>query len=96
VALLRTIGIVGGGFCGAVLAANLLRKPPSGPTRLVLIERDGAVGRGVAVIDADGWPSPHLFYVGPMLRADLWEATAASELRGHAERLAALLATQRD
>jgi uncharacterized NAD(P)/FAD-binding protein YdhS len=49
-----------------------------------------------AVIDADGWPGPHLFYVGPMLRADLWEATAASELRNHAERLAALLATERD
>ena len=49
-----------------------------------------------AVIDADGWPGPHLFYVGPMLRADLWEATAASELRGHAERLATLLATERD
>ena len=48
-----------------------------------------------AVIDADGWPGPHLFYVGPMLRADLWEATAASELRVHAERLAALLATER-
>ncbi len=48
-----------------------------------------------AVIDADGWPGPHLFYVGPMLRADLWEATAASELRVHAERLATLLATDR-
>jgi uncharacterized NAD(P)/FAD-binding protein YdhS len=48
-----------------------------------------------AVIDAEGWPGPHLFYVGPMLRADLWEATAASELRVHAERLAALLATER-
>ena len=48
-----------------------------------------------AVIDADGWPGPHLFYVGPMLRADLWEATAASELRVHAERLATLLATER-
>lgn len=48
-----------------------------------------------AVIDADGWPGPHLFYVGPMLRADHWEATAAHELRGHAERLAALLATER-
>jgi uncharacterized NAD(P)/FAD-binding protein YdhS len=48
-----------------------------------------------AVIDADGWPGPHLFYVGPMLRADLWEATAASELRAHAERVAALLATER-
>ena len=48
-----------------------------------------------AVIDADGWPGPHLFYVGPMLRADHWEATAASELRVHAERLATLLATER-
>jgi uncharacterized NAD(P)/FAD-binding protein YdhS len=48
-----------------------------------------------AVIDAEGWPGPHLFYVGPMLRADLWEATAASELRVHTERLAALLATER-
>ena len=48
-----------------------------------------------AVVDADGWPGPHLFYVGPMLRADLWEATAASELRLHAEQLAALLASER-
>lgn len=45
-----------------------------------------------AVIDADGWPGPHLFYLGPMLRADHWEATAAAELRAHADRLAALLA----
>jgi uncharacterized NAD(P)/FAD-binding protein YdhS len=70
VALVRTIVIVGGGFCGTVLAANLLRRPP--PV-----------------------PGPHLFYVGPMLRADLWEATAASELPVHAERLATLLATER-
>jgi uncharacterized NAD(P)/FAD-binding protein YdhS len=52
-------------------------------------------GPNAAVIDADGWPGPHLFYVGPMLRADHWEATAAHELRGHAERLAALLAAER-
>jgi uncharacterized NAD(P)/FAD-binding protein YdhS len=52
-------------------------------------------GPSGAVIDADGWPGPHLFYVGPMLRAELWEATAANELRTHAERLAALLATDR-
>lgn len=52
-------------------------------------------GPNGAVIDADGWPGPHLFYVGPMLRADHWEATAAHELRGHAEKLAALLATER-
>jgi uncharacterized NAD(P)/FAD-binding protein YdhS len=48
-----------------------------------------------AVIDADGWPGPHLFYVGPMLRADHWEATAVGELRVHAEQLANLLAVQR-
>ena len=48
-----------------------------------------------AILDADGWPGPHLFYVGPMLRADLWEATAAAELRTHAEKLATLLATER-
>jgi uncharacterized NAD(P)/FAD-binding protein YdhS len=52
-------------------------------------------GPNGAVIDADGWPGPHLFYIGPMLRADHWEATAAHELRGHAEKLAALLATER-
>jgi uncharacterized NAD(P)/FAD-binding protein YdhS len=63
------------------------------PDSLGLGLRTGPRG---AVIDADGWPGPHLFYVGPMLRADLWEATAASELRGHAERLAALLSTERD
>jgi uncharacterized NAD(P)/FAD-binding protein YdhS len=48
-----------------------------------------------AVVDADGWPGPHLFYVGPMLRADHWEATAVGELRVHAEQLAALLASER-
>ena len=62
------------------------------PDSLGLGLRTGPRG---AVIDTEGWPGPHLFYVGPMLRADLWEATAASELRVHAERLATLLATQR-
>jgi uncharacterized NAD(P)/FAD-binding protein YdhS len=62
------------------------------PDALGLGLRTGPRG---AVIDADGWPGPHLFYVGPMLRADLWEATAAAELRVHAERLATLLATER-
>ncbi len=52
-------------------------------------------GPNGAVMDADGWPGPHLFYVGPMLRADHWEATAASELRVHAQQLASLLATER-
>lgn len=63
------------------------------PDSLGLGLRTGPNG---AAIDADGWPGPHLFYIGPMLRADLWEATAVQELRVHAERLASLLATQRD
>ncbi|MBM0104291.1 FAD/NAD(P)-binding protein [Steroidobacter sp. S1-65] len=62
------------------------------PDSLGLGLRTGPNG---AVIDVDGWPGPHLFYVGPMLRADHWEATAAHELRGHAEKLAALLAMER-
>ena len=41
-----------------------------------------------ACVAADGTPSARLFYLGPMLRADHWEATAAPELRAHAERLA--------
>jgi uncharacterized NAD(P)/FAD-binding protein YdhS len=54
-----------------------------------------STGPNGAVLDADGWPGPHLFYVGPMLRADRWEATAVGELRGHAEQLAATLAAPR-
>jgi uncharacterized NAD(P)/FAD-binding protein YdhS len=54
--------------------------------------RTGPAG---AVIDTEGWPGPHLFYVGPMLRADVWEATAVGELRVHAEQLAATLSSPR-
>jgi uncharacterized NAD(P)/FAD-binding protein YdhS len=45
-----------------------------------------------ACLSAQGVPSRELFYLGPMLRADHWEATAAPELRTHAERLARHLA----
>ena len=48
-------------------------------------------GTNGALFDADGWPGPHLYYLGPMLRADHWEATAAAELRVHAEQLAVAL-----
>jgi uncharacterized NAD(P)/FAD-binding protein YdhS len=41
-----------------------------------------------ACVAADGSASSHLFYLGPMLRADHWEATAVPELRAHAEQLA--------
>jgi uncharacterized NAD(P)/FAD-binding protein YdhS len=62
------------------------------------------IGRGVALPDGLGLgvrTGPHgelsggpgagpnrVFYIGPMLRADHWEATAVGELRVHAERLA--------
>jgi uncharacterized NAD(P)/FAD-binding protein YdhS len=41
-----------------------------------------------ACVDSQGRASDRLYYLGPMLRADHWEATAAAELRNHAERLA--------
>jgi uncharacterized NAD(P)/FAD-binding protein YdhS len=47
-----------------------------------------------ACLNARGIASKHLFYLGPMLRADHWEATAALELRDHAEHLAAHLLEQ--
>jgi len=50
---MRTIVIVGGGFCGTVLATMLLRPPHAVPTRLVLVERGAAVGRGVAFAGRD-------------------------------------------
>ncbi|WP_455230114.1 FAD/NAD(P)-binding protein [Geopseudomonas aromaticivorans] len=46
----------------------------------------------LAVTNAAGVPSSWLSYVGPMLKADLWEATAVPELRQHAKSLAARLA----
>src|ERR1700730_16454465 len=49
--------IVGGGFCGTVLAANLLRRPPADSTDIVLIERGAAMGRGVAYTAHD-FPYP--------------------------------------
>jgi uncharacterized NAD(P)/FAD-binding protein YdhS len=50
--------------------------------------RTGAHG---AIIDSSGQATPRLYYVGPMLRAAHWEATAVGELRLHAEQLAAAL-----
>jgi uncharacterized NAD(P)/FAD-binding protein YdhS len=41
-----------------------------------------------ACVAADGRTSERLYYLGPMLRAGHWEATAATELRNHAEQLA--------
>jgi uncharacterized NAD(P)/FAD-binding protein YdhS len=47
-----------------------------------------------ALLGAGGRPVPDVYYVGPMLRASNWEATAVQELRGHAERLARHLAAR--
>lgn len=41
-----------------------------------------------ALVAADGSLSDVIFYVGPLLRAEYWEATAVPELRVHAARLA--------
>jgi uncharacterized NAD(P)/FAD-binding protein YdhS len=71
---------------------NLLQCGLCVPDALGLGLRTGPKG---AVIDANGWPGPHLFYLGPMLRADHWEATAVGELRNHAAALATLLASPR-
>lgn len=40
------------------------------------------------LLGRDDWTSHRIFYIGPMLRADHWEATAVGELRVRAERLA--------
>jgi uncharacterized NAD(P)/FAD-binding protein YdhS len=47
-----------------------------------------------ACVDAHGRVSGQLFYLGPMLRAQHWDATAAAELRDHAEQLAAHLSVE--
>ncbi len=49
-----------------------------------------------ACVDAHGAASAHLYYLGPMLRAEHWEATAVPELRAHAEQLARHLAERAD
>ncbi len=44
-----------------------------------------------ALLDRRGVASSWLYYVGPFLRAQFWEATAVPELRVHVERLARAL-----
>lgn len=41
-----------------------------------------------AVVSGDGQVSNTLFYIGPWLKANYWEATAVPDLRGFAQRLA--------
>jgi len=70
------------------LIRSLMEQGLATPDALNLGLRTGAYG---ALINAQGSAATDLFYIGPMLRADHWEATAAQELRGHAERLASYL-----
>jgi|GEM_PF-2875598 len=44
----NTLVIVGAGFSGTVLAANLLRRPPPKAVDIVLVERGSSMGRGAA------------------------------------------------
>lgn len=44
---MRTIAIIGAGFCGAVTAVQLLRRSTE-PLRVLLINRSGAMARGLA------------------------------------------------
>jgi uncharacterized NAD(P)/FAD-binding protein YdhS len=48
----------------------------------------------LSVINANGNAVPWLHYIGPMLKADFWEATAVPELRQYAKALAVRLSDQ--
>ncbi len=67
------------------LMANGLIQPDALSTGL----RTASTG---AILSRLGHATRGLYYVGPMLRADHWEATAVQELREHAEKLARQLA----
>ena len=63
-----------------LLARGLLRPDPLG----LGLE----TASDLALLDAGGRPSRFLYLMGPLLKADYWEATAVPELRAHAARLA--------
>jgi len=67
---------------------SLMRRGIAVPDELRLGVRTSENG---ALIERRGNASDRIFYVGPMLRADYWEATAVAELRLHSERLAGAL-----
>jgi uncharacterized NAD(P)/FAD-binding protein YdhS len=46
------------------------------------------------VIGRERESAPDVYYIGPMLKARYWEATAIPELRGHAFKLASILGAQ--
>ena len=73
------------------LLRTLVARGTVAPDELGLGIRTGAYG---VVIGSHGQTERRLYYVGPMLRATHWEATAAAELRVHAEALARHLVVQ--
>ena len=64
----------------SLVAAGLMQ-----PDALGIGVRTTATG---ALLDSRGQATPGLYYIGPMLRANHWEAAAVQELRTHAEQLA--------
>ena len=72
------------------LMGSLLEQGLASADALGLGLRTGPYG---ALIDSRNHVVENLYYIGPMLRADHWESTAAQELRIHAERLAHHLTT---
>jgi len=45
---MRTIVVIGAGFCGAITAARLMREPSAVPIQVLLVNRSGLMARGVA------------------------------------------------
>ena len=71
---------IGDPLLDALIARGILRPDPFGLG--IETAADGAV------LDAAGHPSRTLYCVGPLLKANRWEATAVPELRDLAARLA--------
>ena len=71
------------------LMRSLIAQKLATPDALGLGLRTGNHG---VLLDSRNRVVQNLYYIGPMLRADHWECTAAQELRVHAERLAHHLA----
>jgi uncharacterized NAD(P)/FAD-binding protein YdhS len=64
-------------------------------TDLISIDAHGlgiCVDESLGVRNSEGLASSWLSYVGPMLKADYWEATAVPELRQYARNLAIRIA----
>ena len=45
---MRTIVVIGAGFCGTAVAVQLLRRAGAEPMRILVLNRSGLMARGVA------------------------------------------------